>query len=82
MSDQESIQSEQDLNETLEIQDNLDTLILEGLEAIEGLDGLRALADLIELPELEEEEIPAENESIIQRPVVVHFLPHTIVLPR
>jgi hypothetical protein len=63
MSDQESIQSEQDLNETLEIQDNLDTLILEGLEAIEGLDGLRALADLIELPELEEEEIPAENES-------------------
>ena len=63
MSDQESIQSEQDLNETLEIQDNLDTLILEGLEAIEGLDGLRALADQIELPELEEEEIPAENES-------------------
>jgi len=63
MSDQESIQSEQNLNETLEIQENLDTLILEGLEAIEGLDELRALADQIELPELEEEETPAENES-------------------
>ena len=54
MSDQESIQSEQDLNETLEIQENLDLLILE------------ALADQIDLPKLEEEEEeenPAENES-------------------
>ena len=62
MSDEESILSEQDLNETLEIQANLDNLILEGLDAIQDLDELRALADQIDLPDLEEE-IPAENES-------------------
>ena len=63
MSDRDSIQSEQDNNQTVELLEDLDFLIQEGRDAFEGLDGLQALADSIENIDLEEEENNAENES-------------------